>query len=415
MHHASIGTANLESGTAAAEELPEYTAWEAKDHIGEEAIISGRVLWVDDYRTLYVFLFGAHSESGPPSFRVGLKEDEAAAKFPAGKLINQIVSISGTVVDAGGPRINVASRVQIMTERKYNLDALDAALTRASRALAADPGNASAYYGRATVENKKAETKPSDELYLAAIKDYRRSMELDRSKTGALIRVGDCCAALQDYEAAQRAYDQAIDASPEAKKLLEDSLAKEKTRLCYAAIDDLQKLTAFEPKNATLYYRQATLYLMDQDSEDANANFRIAAELEPTNQKYADAARHPVAPFKRQMTVDEMLDAFTKGAVAVGTIAVGAAVMHDAQVAGDAKTQREGVNKIIAESEGRKMECPKCHGKGQFVDWGLINRADNPNSYSYLPGSSYQNFEESRYNQISRKCDRCNGNGWIYK
>ena len=217
-------------------------------------------------------------------------------------------------------------------------------------------------------QEKKAGLQQSNDGYRAAIEDYKRSIKLDSSKAEALVRIGDCYAALQDYESAQNAYHQGINESPVAKEILTESIAKEKMGACSAAIHAIQKLTGFEPNNAALYYREATLYVKNKQSARANENFRLAAELEPANVTYANAASHPVAAFRRQMTAEEMKDGLIKGAVVVGAAVVGAAVMRDASAAAEDKAQRARVEKIIAESGGRKIKCPKCNGYGKIVD-----------------------------------------------
>ena len=395
-----------------AEELSEYMAAEARKHVGEKAIVTGRVLQVVDYPgTCITYLFGADSDSAGPLFLIRLKKDSTDPKVDVAPLMNRMVAVSGTIMGTRPPSIEVESSSQIVTERKYNLEELDAAITRAGQALAADPHDSNAYYRRGMALEKKAGLQQSPDSYRAAIDDYNQSIKLDASRAEALVRIGDCYAALQDYKAAQRAYDQAIDASPEGKELLKDSIAKEKMRACSAAIHVLQKLGAFEPNNASLYYRQATLHLMNQNSRDANANFKIAAELEPTNPKYANAAGHPVGPFKRQMTADEMMDVATKGVAVFGAALLAGAAMQDAKAAEEAKAQRERIQKIIAESGGRKMVCPICNGLGQIV-YSMRNDGENPYRFGTTP---YRTFEDLRVTTTSRKCDRCRGEGVIDK
>ena len=311
--------------------LSEYTAWEAKEHIGETAIVTGRVLQVVNYPgTCITYLFGADSDSGPPLFLLRLKENAAGMKFDTGSLMNRMVAVSGTIRETSPPSIEIESGSQIITQRKYNLEELDAAIARARQALASNPRDANAYYRRGMAQEKKGELQQSNDGYRAAIDDYKQSIKLDSSKAEALVRIGDCYAALQDYKSAQTAYDQGINASPLANKILTESIAKEKMGACSAAIHAIQKLTGFEPNNAALYYREATLYVRNKQSKGANENFRLAAELEPANATYANAASRQVAPFRRQMTAEEMKDGLIKGGVILGATAVTAAMMGDA-------------------------------------------------------------------------------------
>ena len=398
------------------EDLPEYMAAEARKHVGEKAIVTGRVLQVVDYPgTCITYLFGADSDSAGPLFLIRLKKDSTDPKVDVAPLMNRMVAVSGTIKGTRPPSIEVESSSQIITERKYNLEELDAAITRAGQALAADPHDSNAYYRRGMALEKKAGLQQSPDSYRAAIDDYNQSIKLDASKAEALVRVGDCYAALQDYKAAQRAYDQAIDASPEGKELLKDSIAKEKMRACSAAIHILQKLGAFEPNNPSLYYRQATLHLMNQNSRDANANFKIAAELEPTNPKYANAAGHPVAPFKRQMTADEMKDAAITGLVAFGIAAFGTAISQDLKAAEEEQAQRERVSKLIAESGGKKIKCPKCNGRGKISVF-LTNYNGGVNPYPLLSqeGKIYTQNHTHETEDVYT-CPICKGRGVVGK
>jgi tetratricopeptide (TPR) repeat protein len=59
---------------------------------------------------------------------------------------------------------------------------------------------------------------------------YSQAIKLAPSKAEALVRIGDCYAAMHDYEAASRSWDKAIQASPQAKQLLENSITKEQQR-----------------------------------------------------------------------------------------------------------------------------------------------------------------------------------------
>ena len=80
----------------------------------------------------------------------------------------------------------------------------------------------------------------------------------------------------------------------------------------------------------------------------------------------------------------------------------------------DAEAQRERVRKLIAESGGKKMECPKCNGRGKFVD--SIQNGNFSDMNPYRVGTAeFQNFENSRQSEIFRKCDRCRGEGVIDK
>jgi tetratricopeptide (TPR) repeat protein len=299
------------------------------------------------------------------------------------------------------PHILLKSTAQIKLPKAPTPDELEAAIAKENKLLGADSKDAKAYYRRGLAREKFAALRHLPDGYHAAMEDYNQSLKLDPSNVDAIVHIGDCFAALQDYVAAKRAWDKAIDASPETRELLKDSIAKE--RYPYAAVRDLTKLTYLEPKNAALYYRKAKLYLTDHATDQANENFRIAAQLEPTNFEYASKAAKPVAP-SRQLTADELKDKMIGWLVTATAAAFGAAALGDMQ-------QRDRVNKIIETSGGKKIKCPKCGGSGLAYE-ETYNSASNP----YKMGTwDYIGFEDRRQGSDLRTCDRCEGTGVVDK
>jgi tetratricopeptide (TPR) repeat protein len=259
---------------------------------------------------------------------------------------------------------------------------------------------AAVHYQRAVAEQGKAESSKNAADYNTAIEEYQRCLELDSSNAEAHVRLGDCYRGVGKYDLTQREYDQAIEVSPKAKALLDDSIEKEKTRYCYAAIHDLDELTKMEPNNAALYFRKANLYLMDHDTQDANPNFRRAAELDPTNLQYAMRASHPATP-SHQLTTEEVKDKVI-GAVVGGTVALfGLAAAADAMNISDSK-------RAVEASGGRKKLCPVC--KGSKVN--VVPQASGMNPYMY--GTyNYEEFERKSTMTEIVSCRECSGRGVV--
>jgi tetratricopeptide (TPR) repeat protein len=271
---------------------------------------------------------------------------------------------------------------------------------------------AAAHYERALAQQGKAESSKEPADYNTAIDEYQRCLELDSSNAEAHVRLGDCYRVIGKYDLAQREYDQGIQVSAEAKALLKDSNEKEKTRYCYAAIHDLDKLTEMEPNNAALYFRKANLYLMDHASEQANENFRRASELEPTNLTYGMRAAHPVPP-SHQYTTEELKEKLTNGVVGavVGAFALGAMADH---------AQEQRVKNLIESSGGRKIRCPKCNGYGQIRTESSEMVSTNPypeltNEWQKYEESSIFSTKQLRSTTHIADCDRCGGTGVVDK
>ena len=261
-----------------------------------------------------------------------------------------------------------------------------------------DRERAREHYDRAVARQETAAAAKSETDYRAAIDGYNSCVQLDSSNSDAFVRLGDCYAALQLFEQAKQAWDKAIEASPKAKQLLEDSNKKEAARYCYAAIRDLDELIKMEPNNAALYFRKANLYLMDHASESANENFRKASELEPTNFVYGMRAAHKVAPSKRQMTVEEMQGLAIGGVVTLLAAGLATAAMKDADRAKAERELHERNKKIVDASGGKKIECPRCNGHG-FIEY--YPALDRPNRDPFAEPVPYK----------IEQCKRCGGTG----
>ena len=257
------------------------------------------------------------------------------------------------------------------------------------------------FYERALAEQKKAEAGKGAADYKSAIEDYKHCLQLDPRNADAYVNLGDCYRGVGEYGLAQREYDTAIEVSPKAKAFLADSIEKEKRRYCYAAIHDLDELTKMEPNNAALYYRKANLYLMDHNTEDANPNFRRAAELNPTNLEYAMRASHPVTPWPRQLTKEQLKDKLINGIVEGVADALLVAGTADGANINDSK-------RIVEASGGTKKLCPKCRG----TKVNVVPQASGLNPYLY------GTYEYNRFEEMSRStkivdCDECRGSGVV--
>jgi hypothetical protein len=367
------------------ENLPEYTVQQANEHLGENATVLFRVDCIECVTGCYLS-FG--DCGGDATFFVHLPQNPAGPQLDVHKLKGMTVAVSGTIkhqTGGGLPFIDVQSTSQIALPKEPTPGELEAAISQENKLLEANPKDAKAYYRRGINREKKAASQHLPNDYKVAMEDYEQSLKLDPSNLDALIHLGDCWAALQDYVAARRAWDKAIEGSPETRKLLKDSIAKERDGHMYAAIDDLDKLTNLEPKNAALYYRKGELYLMDHASEEANENFKIAAELEPTNSEYSSRAANPVAPSKRQMTVDEMKDAAMN---ALGAGVLGAAAISSSNHSSPAADASGG-------SQDSRRLCPTCGGRGsvQSYEWDMSGRTKVLSS---------------------RTCPTCLGSGYVH-
>jgi tetratricopeptide (TPR) repeat protein len=331
------------------------------------------------------------------------------------KRMRDVTSIPDELLAISLKAAAYAQRGQCHSENR-NEDAAIADLDQAMRFLPTDP---KLFHLRAVVqegrpdakladlrraaqlaEQGKAESSKNAADYNTAIEEYQRRLKLDSSNAEAHVRLGDCYRGVGKYDLAQREYDQAIEVSPKAKALLDDSIEKEKTRYCYAAIYDLDDLTKMEPNNAALYFRKANLYLMDHDTEDANPNFRRAAELDPTNLQYAMRASHPATP-SHQLTTEQVKDKVI-GWVVGGTVTLfGLAAVADYMNFSDSK-------RAVEASGGRKKLCPVC--KGSKVN--LVPQASGMNPYMY--GTyNYEEFERSKGITNIVPCQTCGGTGVV--
>jgi tetratricopeptide (TPR) repeat protein len=405
-------TAANTPGPPPADKLPVYTAAEAGQHVDEIATVVGRVDCIERAAAGYFILFGGCMSEA--TFYICLMENASGPKLDVDKHKGTTIAASGKIKK--DKSILVSSTSQIALQREPTPDELDATISRTEKALQANPRDAQAYYQHGIAQEKKATLTQSADKFRLAIDDFTHCAKLDPSNVDALVHIGDCYAALQDYAAAKHAWDNAIEASTEAKQLLKDSIAKEEARYCYAAIHDLDKLTHMEPKNAALYYRKANLYLMDHASAEANKNFQLASQLEPTNAMYAMKASHPITPSKRQPTLDELKEWVLGGTITIaGAILIGAALddANQAKLASQlGEKQRERVRQLIAASGGTKIECPQCHGTGVKVH-SDVNTSINPYP---LNSSQFEHFETMhRDRTVYANCDRCDGTGVVNK
>jgi len=382
--------------------FPEYPVIEAAKHMGEEVTLIGKLDCTDCMGSCYLY-FGSCGNDAVLS--VYLPKNPPGPELDVRKLKGLTIAVSGKVrgsIDA--PALSLTSTSQIALPKEPSADELKTAIAREDKLLGANPKDADAYYRRGTAREKLAALHHLPDEYRAAMEDYDKATKLDPSNSYAFNHIGDCQAAMQDYVAAKRAWDRAIEASPQAKELLKRSIEKESQGYIYAAIGALDTLTVMEPKNAALYYRKANLYLRDQSTALANENFQTAANLEPTNIAYGLRAANPVAPSQRQMTVEELKTATIATAITIFGAAIGAAAMRDIH-------QEQRVKQIIKESGGTKVRCPNCGGAGMAYR-DTYNSASNP----YRPGTwEHSGFESRREGMEMMSCNVCGGVGVVDK
>ena len=111
--------AALYLGQAGAEKqtLPEYTAAEAKKHIGETANVTGRVDCVDTHRTSYILTLGGCEPHPVFCLRVGYELPKAGLDITELKGI--VITVTGKIDNVeGAPLTNVRSRSQIVTHSR---------------------------------------------------------------------------------------------------------------------------------------------------------------------------------------------------------------------------------------------------------------------------------------------------------
>jgi hypothetical protein len=96
--------------------------------------------------------------------------------------------------------------------------------------------------------------------------------------------------------------------------------------------------------------------------------------------------------------------------IAIGAVAT-AAIVSERILDNQAEQQRARVRKIVEESGGTKMECPKCNGSGKIFYSTYDTRA-NPYPWYALENKT---FEQQRETMHTSRCDRCGGTGIVNK
>lgn len=196
------------------------------------------------------------------------------------------------------------------------------------------------------------------------------------------------------------AYDKAIKLAPTAELYWKRSLAQEGEDRIYAALQDLDKVIAEYPNCAACYYRKGQMYIKIRDSQDANASFAKASELDPNNLQYGLRTNRKVEKF---LTKEQILDNV------IGAVAGAATTVVVAGAAADSMAYSESKRRV-EQSGGKKKLCPKCKGS-------TVNVKARASGFNPYPSGTYEHddFERKRTITDIVPCDECRGAGIVDK
>jgi tetratricopeptide (TPR) repeat protein len=151
------------------------------------------------------------------------------------------------------------------------------ALTDYSQAIAADPQNAKAYVGRATILSLEGNN-------AAALADDTKAIAIDPKFAVAFTNRGNVRVAMGDLDGAVRDYTEAIALDPRhLHAFINRGNVKNLQKKYNAAIADYTTAIALDPKNAVAFYNRAGAKAALGNYAEASADYSQAIALNPND------------------------------------------------------------------------------------------------------------------------------------
>jgi tetratricopeptide (TPR) repeat protein len=260
---------------SAAPSLPEYSAAEAKKHIGETATVVGKVDCIEHGRTHTDLEMGACLPN--TLLMVVVPDSLEGLRFEPGQLRGTTIAVTGRIEDSGGmPRITIKSAAQIVPRTPVEQDYLESAMEKQSRG---DLDGAIADLDRAVEQA------------------HEPSMYIQRAE--AKEKKGDLNGAISDY-------DELIQRHPsEGVFYLKRAWLKTKKSDYDGVIADCGSAIRLLPKQrATMQIAQA--YSTRAEAEEAKGNFgasvadyQMAINADPIAPIYKNKLKHAQAAAAR--------------------------------------------------------------------------------------------------------------------
>ena len=180
------------------------------------------------------------------------------AKRLAWLLIAILFNLSAAPLQAGIYRSDVATKMS-RAEFDARMAELDRTMEDCTRTIRANSSDANAYYRRAVARRARAILLFDNPGYGDTIEDLEKCVQLAPDNADAQFELGNVYMLQSKPQLAVPHYDAAIKIAPSAKFYRARSTANEQSRLCYAAIHDLDKVIEAEPNCAECYYHQPAL------------------------------------------------------------------------------------------------------------------------------------------------------------
>jgi tetratricopeptide (TPR) repeat protein len=304
-------TAALLGTVSATGLIPQYTAAEARKHIGETATVVGKVDCIDHGRR-HVDLIVGGCDLRKALLWIVLPDEASGPELDPETVRGVQIAVTGKIESAGGtPQITIKSTTQIQPrtalqinyigraydkEQQGNIDGAIADLDKAiahqparrdeacqhlaklkeqkgdwpgalaayERLIGFDPNNSSSYYVRATAKKQHGD-------FEAAMADFTRAAEL-RSDPAGFTSIGDMRKERGDIAGANAEYDKAI-------------------ALCDRQIAGTAKTDSASPLGSDPYFSRGYARELKGDLDEAVADYTQAIANNPARAAMAYGAR----------------------------------------------------------------------------------------------------------------------------
>jgi tetratricopeptide (TPR) repeat protein len=249
--------------------MPEYTAAEAKNHVGETATVVGKVDCIDHGRRHDDVLFGNCFPN--PLLWVVVPYEVSGPEINLNELKSVTVAVSGKIESAGGvPQITIKSTSQIVPRTKLSVD----------------------YLGRARRKEQQGDLD-------GAIAEFGHAIDFNHEATAYLERIaveqkkGDLDGAIADY-------DQLIQQHPKQSSYYFGRAGlKTKKSDFDGAIADWDHVIELSPRDYQAYNQRAEAREAKGDFAGAAADYRMASTILPSAAIYKTKLQHAQAEAKK--------------------------------------------------------------------------------------------------------------------
>ena len=263
---------------SAAPSLPEYSAAEAKKHIGEKATVVGKVECVDAGRTYHVLTLDGCMPNSP--FWIVVQDDASGPDLNVNELKGVTVAVSGKIEKPQTqPWLVVKSTSQIVPRTKLNPDYLGRAREKEQQG---DLDGAIAEFGRAIEFNHEATA-------------YLERMEIEEKKGDLDAAIAECDQLIQHHPEAASAY------------YIDRAGLKTKKNDYDGAIADSDSALRLLPQRGETIARtnahnaRATAKEAKGDFAGAATDYQMLSRIVPNGrQLFQDKAQHALAQAERQ-------------------------------------------------------------------------------------------------------------------